>query len=215
MGPKRLWIHLMNAIKTVEINNISFGNLPSLPSSQLIIDHFVKSGSKLQQRRDYLIQPKPLRWWLNPALMLSSRLWLIMLSRSRLWLIANLMLWSLANSKASGGFFEEPVPDGAEFHTWDFCFETCFSIWEERGWLEGCLTSYQPSLQVWTRVLPAHRPRTHARHSLALHSMQYALCSAYSIVTPAAFHVFVFSIEDGCSIRAVLCTLEKKQNSKG
>ena len=27
----------MNAIKTVEFNNISFGNLPSLPSSQLII----------------------------------------------------------------------------------------------------------------------------------------------------------------------------------
>ena len=54
------------------------------------------------------------------------------------------MLWSLANSKASGGFFEEPVPDGAEFHTWDFCFETCFSIWEERlaGRLPDLLSAF-------------------------------------------------------------------------
>ena len=90
----------------------------------------LKEG-KPQQSRNDLIQPKP------GLLMIKSSpdalIWLI-------WLRANPVAASLTRPQM-------------ELHTWDLAGILLYvgELLLEREWLEGCLTSYQPSLQLWTR----------------------------------------------------------------
>ena len=90
----------------------------------------LKEG-KPQQSRNDLIQPKP------GLLMIKSSpdalIWLI-------WLRANPVAASLTRPQMG----QSSIPE-----TWLLLYVGELLL--EREWLEGCLTSYQPSLQLWTR----------------------------------------------------------------